>query len=424
MQSALISPDGVLSEVRRLLLDDTRLLRAVATLSSKTKAAPAQSSRVELRPVELKGGRALCVERFVGTQSFTANHAFGQHAGAVDAALGEAFDNWRVETRDATVSVTRHKDGGLRLRRGPPVAASPASLAHDKPSRPRLLDAASLAALGVASPDGKVKAAFTAKLKQVESVLSIFDAALADGLACGRIAPATDTHPLRVVDLGCGNALLTFAIAALLRQKGAPFVVTGVDAKPQAAQRNAALSSSLGFGDSLRFVAGTIAESCIYWPATEAPSVVVALHACDTASDDALAASVLWRSPLALVAPCCQHSLNAQLASPAPHLGPAPSHPLLRRSPLLRERLGDVLTDSLRLAALRLLGFRSDAVEFVAGEHTPRNVMLRCVRTGAVPPAAEWEEWDAELENWSVTPYLATSLAGELAAARAAAARR
>lgn len=196
------------------------------------------------------------------------------------------------------------------------------------------------------------------------------------------------------------------------------------DVKAQARQRNGALATQLRWAPHVSFVEGTIAGAAPTFPTpriessgvadVSRPDVMLALHACDTATDDALAAAVRWGAPLVLVAPCCQHALQAQLrASPAPHPFPA-----LTRLGLLRERFGDVLTDATRAAILRLLGYRVEAVEFVASEHTPRNVLLRAARTGARPGADAWAEYDALCAAWGIAPPLAAALAPEMAAAR------
>ena len=115
----------------------------------------------------------------------------------------------------------------------------------------------------------------------------------------------------------------------------------------------------------------------------ERPDVVLALHACDTATDDALARAVTWEAPLVLAAPCCHHDIAAQLRrtpTPAPYA-------LLTRNGILRERFADTLTDAMRASVLRLVGYRVDVIEFVDSKHTPRNTLLRAVRTGAAPPA-------------------------------------
>ena len=106
--------------------------------------------------------------------------------------------------------------------------------------------------------------------------------------------------------------------------------------------------------------------------------LVLALHACDTATDEALARAVRWGARVVLAAPCCHHDVQRQLRAAAP---PHPYGPLVRHG-ILRERFADALTDALRAALLRLLGYRVEVVEFVDSQHTPRNTLIRAVRTG------------------------------------------
>ena len=171
-----------------------------------------------------------------------------------------------------------------------------------------------------------------------------------------------------------------------------------------------ALAAVLGWGDELTFEAATIADASD----EPRPDVVVALHACDTATDDALARAVRWASPVVLAAPCCHHDLQAQIAaseSPSPY-------GLVTRHGLLRERFVDVLTDSVRASLLRAVGYRVDTVEFVSDEHTNRNLMIRGVRTGAAPSFADLADYDELVAQWHVAPALADRITDEAHDAR------
>ncbi|MGH9134928.1 MAG: methyltransferase, partial [Ilumatobacteraceae bacterium] len=126
------------------------------------------------------------------------------------------------------------------------------------------------------------------------------------------------------------------------------------------------------------------------------------LHACDTATDDALAMAVGWRSRYVLAAPCCQHDLQAQIGD---HATPAELAPLMRHG-IVRERLGDLLTDALRAELLRAHGYRTDVIEFVSTEHTAKNLMIRAVRTDRVDPGAATAA-ERLAASWGVTPALA-----------------
>jgi hypothetical protein len=211
-----------------------------------------------------------------------------------------------------------------------------------------------------------------------------------------------------VVDLGCGNAYLTFAAHRFLTHvRGLPTHTTGVDVKPQSRLHNTAVAASLGLEDSMTFLQGDIGTAEL----AERPDVVLALHACDTATDDALARAVTWQAPLVLAAPCCHHDVAAQLRrTPAP----AP-YSLLTRSGILRERFADTLTDAMRAAVLRQVGYRVDVIDFVDSKHTPRNTLLRAVRTGARRPDDARREFEELTSAWGVHPRLAELLRDRLA---------
>jgi SAM-dependent methyltransferase len=208
-------------------------------------------------------------------------------------------------------------------------------------------------------------------------------------------------HPLRVVDLGCGNAYLTFAAYRFLTHvRGLTVDFTGVDTKRQARERNTELAASLGW-DGLHFIEGTIADAPV-----DGADIVLALHACDTATDDALARAVAWGAKYVLAAPCCHHDLQRQLREGVP---PA-AYGLLTRHGILRERFADVLTDALRASLMRQAGYRAEIIEFVPSEHTPRNTLLRAVRTGAKADAKALDEYRALVAEWGVTPKLSLLL--------------
>jgi SAM-dependent methyltransferase len=281
--------------------------------------------------------------------------------------------------------------------------------AHDR-RKPRLLpeDHPVLRAVGIADADGRVKPSKQAKYRQVEEFLRSLGPAVDEAMSAGRLRTPTPEDPLRVVDLGCGNAYLTFAAHAYLGEvRGLPVRLVGVDVKAQSREHNSALAAGLGIADTVSFVQGDIATAVV----PDAPDVVLALHACDTATDDALARAVEWEAPLVLAAPCCHHDVAAQLRR-APT--PAP-YSMLTRHGILRERFADTLTDAVRAGLLRLVGYRVDVVEFVESKHTPRNTLLRAVRTGATPSGRARAEYDDLTRTWGVHPALAERLHDRLA---------
>jgi SAM-dependent methyltransferase len=390
-----------LARLRTALLDSDTLARAVG--SGRRRGQRPSWRRVELRYVDLKSGRHLQQTVYDDTQAHTTNAAAGPEAERmIDALLAEPFGAWHVSSVDATLQLRVTKRGDAQMSRSSPgagVAATP-DRAHDRTKR-RLIDPAApwLSAVGISDRFGTVKPTRQAKLRQVEEFCRLLASAVDDALAGGHLRTPTPDDPLRVVDLGCGNAYLTFAAHHWLTDvRGLPATVTGVDVRPAARDRNAALADRIG-ADGLRFVVSSIDG----FPVDRPPDVVLALHACDTATDDALARALRWESPLVLAAPCCHHDLQTQLrgrAAPEPYA-------MLTRHGILRERLADTLTDALRASLVRMRGYRVDVVEFVASAHTPRNTLLRAVRTGAQPPAEIRREYDDLVGAWQVTPRLA-----------------
>lgn len=398
-------PSPEVQQVRAALLDLDHLVRAVASGRRRGHRAPVAAGRdvrrVELRAVDLRAGRHLQVESYDDTQAHTANHAAGDAAGAaLDALLAEPFATWHVETATQTLQLRTTRKGVPLLHVGAREGAVVVSRDHDR-AKDRLLpeDDPVLVRLGISDARGRVKPSRQAKYRQVEELLRLLDASLGEAVAQGQVRTPTAQEPLRVVDLGCGNAYLTFAAHAFLSRRW-PVRVTGVDVKQQSADHNARVAADLGIDAD--FVVGTIADAEL----AEAPDVVLALHACDTATDDALHRALGWQASLVLAAPCCHHDIAAQLRSlevPAPY-------GMITRHGILRERLADTLTDALRASLLRREGYRVDVVEFVESAHTPRNTLLRAVRTGADGSEAA-REYDELLAAWGVRPRLGELLA-------------
>ena len=136
--------------------------------------------------------------------------------------------------------------------------------------------------------------------------------------------------------------------------------------------------------------------------------IAIALHACDTASDDAISWAIKSGVEMILVAPCCHHDIQRQMKE-----SPAPWN-LATKHGIISERVGDILTDSIRASVLKILGYRTDIIEFVAGEHTPRNLMIRAFKTGALAQPADIAELEQIIEQWKIEPALMVRLKEEL----------
>ncbi len=390
-----------LARLRALILDEETLVRAVA--SGRQRGAQPGWRRAELRYVDLKAGRHLQVTTYDDAQAHTHNHAVGDAARrAVDDLLDQPFGNWHVDTTTEThqLRVTKKLEAVVHTR----AQQTEPDRDHDR-DKGRLLaeDDPVFRALGLSDHEGRMKPSRQGKYRQVEEFLRILDASIGDALGKGHLRTPTPDDPLRIVDLGCGNAYLTFVTERFLtHMRGLPVHLTGVDQREQSRRHNEELAESLGI--EATFVADSIGGVTLSRP----PDVVLALHACDTATDDALARAIGWEAPLVLAAPCCHHDIAAQLRrqpTPAPYA-------MLTRHGILRERFADTLTDGLRASLLRLAGYRVDVMQFVGSQHTPRNTLLRAVRTGRpVEGGSARREYDELVTAWGVRPRLAELLA-------------
>jgi SAM-dependent methyltransferase len=391
--------DDALSALRPLLLDAHGLVRAIA--AGRRRGAQPEWVRGELRPVDLKAGRRLQLTTTDGRTPTIRNLAPGaEAAAAVDELLAQPFGSWHVETAQQVVQLRVTKSGQAQVHRADAQSSVPEVAGHDR-AKQHLID-----------PDDPLFAvlgADAAKRRQVDAFLRLL-VPVARKVASWLDTTGDAARPLRVTDLGCGNAYLTMAAHRYLSAElERPVQTIGIDVRPEMAQRNTEIATRIGL-PGLSFLASSIEDAQPLVAAQGPVDLVLALHACDTATDDALALAVRWGARAVLAAPCCHHDLQRQLDEAGP--GPAPA---LVRHAILRERFADVLTDAVRADLLRLLGYRTDVVEFIDSRHTPRNAMIRAVHTGTPPTPRRVSEYVDLVSAWQIEPVLAQQLAPELA---------
>ncbi len=404
-----MSSIDAVEQVRAALLDQSQLIRAVAT--GRTRGQSPRWRRVELRPISVKAGPRLQVTRYTATQAFTANHQWQtpELESVIDELLGEGFGEWTVELAGDRLRLRTNASGNPTLSRRERTTQLSPSTTHDR-AKERLLplDHQVWRALGVTTATGEIKPSRHDKVRQVDEFLRILDSTLRD------LGLLDAGSTVRVIDLGCGNAYLTFATHAYLQTCGVSARVVGVDIKAQSLQHNTALASKLGVSEGLTFEQAAIDQAPRTIDGFE-PDVVIALHACDTASDDAIAFAVQCNARAVLVAPCCHHDVQRQLKQLSDFPSP---YSILGRDGIVRERWADVLTDALRAQLLRLLGYDTTVVEFIESQHTPRNSLIRALRLRSPSTSQDWNDYDTLVTQWSIVPRLATLLAAEIDAAR------
>ncbi len=350
--------------------------------------------KIALRPVEIGGEKKFQAEMTdegqVQVKNLTANAA-AEGLEEIIAQRGARDLHLMTSTGDLHVRVT--KKGHVLVSRSAEMARVAKVEPHDRVKNlplTRFDSAALLRAIGIADGEGRIRASMRGKYDQVNEFLKVVDETVEVGAK----------GPFTVVDCGCGKAYLTFALYFYLTQvKQIPQVtVYGVDRRADVIASANKTAQALDVADKVKFTVSDLAAFNV-----EKAELVVSLHACDTATDEALAKGVEWRARYILSAPCCQHELQKTLADKGAFAG-------LMRQSILRERLCDILTDSFRAQIMRILGFKTQVVEFVSSEATARNILIKCeygVKAGQPGPVSEYLELR---DYWHVTPWLETRL--------------
>lgn len=363
-----------------------------AVLSGRRRNLTPSAERIDIKPVLIKSEEKLQIQSTDGRQVTTKN--VGVSEINFSEFLGQGFANLLVESTSESYSVRISKKdealvtiGRVKLER---------DLTHDR-QKQRLLpqDNRIFALLGMHDDHKRIKPSKMDKYRQVEEFLRLLKPTLDNEVGA--------QSEISIVDLGCGHAYLTFAVQEYLNSATQKVKILGVDEREESKRHNDQIANSLGA--DAQFLVSKIADT----PAQEV-DIAIALHACDTATDDSIAWAVKNSAKVIMLAPCCHHDLQAQI-----DLVPEPWS-LLTRHGVVSERLIDLMTDSLRAQILKLLGYRVDIVEFVGGEHTPRNIMIRAVKTGVKVDPAEVDRYQAMLADWKIAPHLAELLKSELSA--------
>jgi methyltransferase family protein len=338
-----------------------------ATFGGVTRSAPSPWRRVVVRPVELRGELFLQFSYFDGKKNITKNYRPAEAGRPLAELLGLGFSGIHLSVSTQEIDIRTTKKGKVLVGRrtvASDAESEPHNRAKDLPLPEGRADRL-LEVMGIMTPDGRVRASMRAKYSQINEFLK---------------------HLTHVMD------------EAGLRSAGRE-LETGVDVNEEVIRKSLERSERLG--------AERIAFECSRIRGIQArPDIVLALHACDTASDEAIAQAIRSEAKLLLCVPCCHHSLNAAIRAE----GPAEVLRPLFRHGILRERAADLVTDSFRALALRIMGYRTDVVEFVSIEHTARNLMIRAVR-GLPVGSPEFVREYLEMKSfWRVTPFIEVAL--------------
>lgn len=364
--------------------------------------------KAKLRPMEQKGEFLFQLESFTKTQAFHKNLTVEETKDEL-AKLLEEFRQVQIETVSEDITVLISKKGKATIKRKrKKVQAKAADLSHNRKKKYILEEGIVvpfLQDLGVMTQDGKIVRTKMDKFRQINRFLEFVE----------DILPQLDKdRELTLLDFGCGKSYLTFAMYYYLHElKGYDIRIIGLDLKTDVILHCNELAKKYGY-EKLSFLVGDIAD----YEGVDQVDMVVTLHACDTATDYALAKAVGWNAKVILSVPCCQHEVNKQLekqrnlhsgkmksktevmevsempgdqlASMEEVLGPIMDYGLLR------ERFAALVTDGLRAKRLESEGYETQVLEFIDMEHTPKNILLRAVKKGSLAAKSRKEAEDCE----------------------------
>jgi SAM-dependent methyltransferase len=362
-----------------------------AVLSGRRRNMQTEYERIDIKPVLIKEELKWQIISSDGKKDITKNvevdFNFTQlfSSGYANLVVDTQTESYQVRISkkdEALVSISK-----VKLSR---------DLLHDRQKQRMLAESNQVfKALDMSDLLGRIKPSKMDKYKQVDEFLRL-------------ISQTLDTQDLKqdqvcVVDLGCGHAYLTFAVGEFLKDKYKKVSILGVDERDESKEHNEKVALKLKV--EAKFIAAKISDT-----PNQVVDIAIALHACDTATDDAIYWAVKNNAQIIMAAPCCMHELQTQIKeAPEPWA-------LLTKNGLVKERLVDLITDSLRAQILKLLGYRVDIVEFIGGEHTARNILIRAVKTNQSSSDIDKDRYQQILSQWQIKPYLAKLLAAELKA--------
>lgn len=385
-------------ELAVLLQDVLPKGELLAGTLSKRRRKSITYERVTLRPVELKGGLHYQAVYDYGDRVVHKNLLPAEAAELVLQLMADTFRQGLLCTPEADYQVLVSKKGSAKILRLPPSRSrEDVVLQHNRPKRYILQEGTAypfLVELGVMNSSGKVLARRSHKFRQLNKYLEIVEDCLPH-LGKGK------DQPLTVVDFGSGKAYLTFALYHyLVEQLGLAVRITGLDLKEDVVKFCNATARKLGY-DNLEFICADIRD----FQAADKVDLVVSLHACDVATDFALAKAVSWGAEVILAVPCCQHEVFTQLEKD--------TDPVLLEHGILKERFAALLTDAARGKLLETQGYAVQIMEFIDLEHTPKNLLIRAFREGEQGREQAAQAYAEFKESWGIRSTLEVLLAEE-----------
>lgn len=321
-------------------------------------------SKVKLRPVELKGKICYQASMTEGPKVYHKNYSREEIIDYLEKSM-EEFRQLQTTGRSQDGSILISKKGKATIKTKHHEAVQNIKIApHNRVKQYILKEGTAapfLVDLGVMTKDGKIVASRYDKFRQINRFLEFIRDIL---------PKLPKDREITILDFGCGKSYLTFAMYYYLRElEGFDVNIIGLDLKDDVIRHCSELARSYGY-EKLHFYQGDIAG----YEGVSSVDMVVTLHACDTATDFALAKAVEWGAQVILSVPCCQHELNRQIRNEI-------LQPVMRYG-ILKERMAALITDGFRAELLESKGYETQLLEFIDMEHTPKNILIRAVKTG------------------------------------------
>lgn len=386
-----MSIDDVLDLLEKRMADGT-FIRATI---SRPRLKSNEVKRIKLKPVKLKDTFYIQFEYQHERVLKHTNVPLEEIAQPLKEAL-ENYKQFHIDLTAETMQIQISKKMKVAIKRIFLDNEKTADYAHNRVKQYALKEGTVypfLVRLGVQTADGKVKRQKHDKFRQINRFVELIDDTL---------SYLPKDRPIRILDFGSGKSYLTFALYHYLHvEKGLDIRVTGLDLKKEVIEECQTIADDLQYGQ-LEFLVGDINK----YDDDSAVDMVVTLHACDTATDMALAKAVNWGASVILSVPCCQHELFTQLQSPALDI--------MLQHGLVKERFAALATDSIRAELLSLAGYDAQLVEFIDMEHTPKNILIRAYRTGKQPDSKQIERYEAFRDTLNAKPFLEKELRARL----------
>lgn len=368
------------------LIDEIQWEKLVEGVVSD-KRNKAEVQKIKLRPVVIKNTFLIQVTEYIGKQVIHDNKTLAAIKEYIYVSLRDNFKQANIRTEEYTYNILISKKGQVTVKKKKEIEKKKLVLIHNRVKKYLLQEGKPvdfLVYLGVMNSEGFVVKSKYDKFRQINRFLEFVED-IVDKLPKNKV--------INIIDFGCGKSYLTFAIYYYLKkEKNLDVNIVGLDLKSDVIKHCNQIATDLKY-DGLEFLEGDIAQ----YKGKDDVDMVVTLHACDTATDYAIAKAIDWNAKVVLSVPCCQHELNNQIQNEV--LSP------IFKYGILKEKMAALITDGIRAGVLEEHGYDTQILEFIDMEHTPKNLMIRAVKKKNVSYAKN-QKLDNLIKELNVKPTI------------------